>query len=527
MARSAGKPGRKIVVKRILVLVLALLVGQIAWAQTTNAVSKAAADEVRGLLATVTGSGTAQERLEAAAVLAAMGPSAVDSLRETLQRTRQSSDEERRAVLAVIDAEVPNEDGRFPRRKSEQRDGDFDWLPDLAAIADEPAGWRDVITDVTVIRALAASGDFAAADAVLDFAFDEVGIIYRDECGRYLRKMAPDSLPTLIRASSATSSKRARARYATYQLDRLDRLEPIKALESARVAQDLQVAVLEAYAEAKPREAVGPVLALTSSPYNHLREAARATWMAYITGPEPKPAPKRRLTLPGGKLTEEEEPLWLNHRELAYVELGNAFYAVMGRKMRSRTTLEEGTAVLFAHYDQAREDALAAQYRRAKELAEGGDHVAAAQAYEQLLAMGTTAELTPERRDTAAAVFLAHAAQLEQAQSWRQAAAVYSKAHGVLQGGAGGSRDRALAGHYFAMGQALRAEGKDGTAALRRAAELDPTRSQQPADGDEAAAEAPATESDSDDRAWMLYAGVISAIAAMLLILLSLVRRRP
>ena len=67
-----------------------------------------------------------------------------------------------------------------------------------------------------------------------------------------------------------------------------------------------------------------------------VRAAARAAWMAYITGPPPPPAPKKKLQLPGGKLTKKEKPLWLTYRELADNELRKAANELLARGLPAR-----------------------------------------------------------------------------------------------------------------------------------------------------------------------------------------------
>src|SRR5690606_33732591 len=114
------------------------------------------------------------------------------------------------------------------------------------------------IADVAAIRALASGREPKGAGAILAFAFASDGILYRDECGRYLRKMAPWSLPALIRGA-AHPRDASRRRYATYQLERLDRQNPRKALADAP-NDFLKVAVLDAFKDSLDREAVFVVL---------------------------------------------------------------------------------------------------------------------------------------------------------------------------------------------------------------------------------------------------------------------------
>src|SRR5687767_4959743 len=99
-----------------------------------------------------------------------------------------------------------------------------------------------------------------AAEVIMDVAFGEQSMIYRDECGRNLRKLEPLSIPTLTRDSVQAKSD-VRRRYATWQLERLDRQDPTKAIAAGTGNEELQVAIVEAFRATKHREAVGAVWA--------------------------------------------------------------------------------------------------------------------------------------------------------------------------------------------------------------------------------------------------------------------------
>src|SRR4051812_19738300 len=125
--------------------------------------------------------------------------SAPDAIGEFLHRAHTASVEDRRKLLQSIKAAVPDKAGRFaqPQRetvKEQKADDDFDWLTGLEAAPDAP-GLGELIADDIAIRALAASKDVHAAQVIFDAAFWPETMIYRDECGRYLRKMEPYSIP--------------------------------------------------------------------------------------------------------------------------------------------------------------------------------------------------------------------------------------------------------------------------------------------------------------------------------------------
>ncbi len=484
-------------------------------ASAAAAKERASDARVTALIAAIEAGGG--DRAALAAELAEVAPRAAERIAQALERPRSSTDEERRAVLAAIRAAVPDDKGRFrtpARQKQEQirADDDFDWVGALAAADSTMPGYGEVYADIAIIRALAASGDVAAGVAMLQLAFDEEGIIYRDEVGRWLRKMAPYSIPALIRGSE--SKRGSMRRYATYQLERLDREQPFKALEAAAEDEQLQVAILEAYRESGHREAVHAVLAYSNHNSPLVRKAARRAWIHYVAGPAPPPAPKRKLELPGGRLSDEEQPLWLTYRELADIELHRVYEETFGEAAPKKAALEELSNTLFDHYDREREKVRQDEVDAAFAQAEAGELGAATAVFDRILAEnpdhGRRADMAPH--------YLAHAKQLEDAGTWREASAAYSKAAGLAPDES--LAETALAGHHFTLGMALEASGADGSAELRAAGEIAPEQR-----SPEAIAEA-RRELDSSGRRWMLYAGLGGGVGALFLLGLGLALRR-
>jgi tetratricopeptide (TPR) repeat protein len=347
---------------------------------------------------------------------------------------------------------------------------------------------------------------------MLEVAFSEEGMVYRDEIGRYLRKMHPYSIPALIRGQHQDEDA-SLSRYARYQLERLDREEPGKAMAAAATDEQLSAEILRAYQDTKFRQAVNVVLDYVDHVSPAVRRAARDTWMSYVTGPPPPPAPKRRLQLPGGRYTDKPEPLWLTYRELAEVELDKRYQELFGEDPARGMSLEDQSTKVFAHYDQQRDAAIEAIRAEGAGLADSGDHAGAVARFDRILAVRPTFE----RRAEMAPAYLAHARQLEKDESWRPAAAAYAKAH-ALAPQADTATD-ALAGYHYALGRALEAEGGDGSASYARAVQLQPDY----APAREAAERTGVVE---PRRRWMLYAGVAGGAAAVLLLGLGLVLRR-
>ena len=463
-----------------------------------------------------------------------LAPKVVDALGTFLARKHDSDVAARHSVLEAIKAQVPDKTGHFtaPDRKStqeEKADDDLDWLAGLEALDPATPGVGEVIADDVAIRALAATENIHAASLLFDTAFGDDTIIYRDEIGRYLRKMEPYSLPALTQESLARNYDRKR--YATFQLERLDRQEPFKALAAAQGDEALEIAILQTFEATHHREAVHAVWSKVDADSTRVRAAARHAWLAYVTGPPPPAAPKKKLMLPGGKLTKKEKPLWLTYRELADNELRKAANEMLGEdlpivdptlddhddddrrhKKDVKVDLEDLTKRLFDYYDTKRADAEAKQWAAAKALADTGNLAGAATAMDRLLAVN------PDRPETAqmAQIYFKLGKQLEQAGTWCSAAAAYSKAQGLDPKSA--TANDALAGHYFTLGKSLEAQGKDGGPDFRRAIALRP---------DYAPAEKAAAHADHRERpTWLLYAAGTALLAALGLFAAAMVRRR-
>jgi tetratricopeptide (TPR) repeat protein len=457
-----------------------------------------------------------------------LAPEAVDAIGEWLVRPHATDVAARRKVLVDIKAAIPDKNGRFvmpwsrPKDKELAAEDNADWLKDLLAKSRPDEG--EVIADVVAIRALSATKDVRAAPYIFDVAFAEATMIYRDECGRYIRKMEAYSIPMLTKESIA-SKNADRRRYATWQLERLDRQDPIKALAAAVGDDALQIAILEAFREVRHREAVHAVWMYVDASSANVRAQARKTWMDYITGPPPPPAPRQRLKLPGGKETKFPKPLWLTYRELADNELRKAANTLLHEDYgideaaiddREKTVkaqpidLVDVTNRLFAYFDGERKKRDAAQWDTAKKKFDKGDVAGAAQLLDQLIAA------TPDRAERVemAKVYVAYGKQLEGTASWTEASAAYSKAHGL------DPRKHTLAAHHFALGKALEARGKDGGPDYRRAIALDPELSP--------AARSAAADSMAEPArpVWMLYAAIGAGGLAVLLFGAAMLRRR-
>jgi hypothetical protein len=458
-----------------------------------------------------------------------LAPRAIDAIGAFLARPHAISNDDRRNVLKAIKATYPNKNGVFstpPRQtgKEAKADDDLDWLGALAALDPATPGVGDVIADDVAIRALASTHDIHAAQLIFNAAFGADTMIYRDECGRYLRKMEPASVPALTQESQGEGDRR---RYATWQLERMDRQEPGKALAATTGDEALTVALLDAFRATHHREAVQAVWGKVNADSPRVRAAARAAWMAYVTGPPPPPAPKKKLTLPGGKLAKKETPLWLTYRELADVTLRAAAGELLhedypapdpeNNKKGVSIDLEDVTKRIFAYYDAERVKRDSGEWAAAKAKADAGDLAAATTMLDRLLAGNADFGAGPDR-PAMAKVYFAWGKQLEGKAQWADASAAYSKAAGLDP--TGPNATNALAAHHFTLGKALEAQGKDGGPSFRRAIALRPDYA--PAK----TAEKLSASATAGKPVWMLYAAGGAGVLAVLLLAVGLARRR-
>jgi tetratricopeptide (TPR) repeat protein len=239
----------------------------------------------------------------------------------------------------------------------------------------------------------------------------------------------------------------------------------------------------------------------------------------------------KKLQMAGGKLTKKEKPLWLTYRELADNELRKNSNELLGTdypivdptlddsdandnrpKKVEKIDLSKVTQELFDYFDKQRADAEAKQWAEADAKSKSGDLATATMLLDRLLAAnpdhGSKAQM--------AQVYFTYGKELEAKQKWAEAAAAYSKAHGLAPSGP--NAVQALAAHHFTLGKSLEAAGKDGGPDFRKAVSLRP---------DYAPAKEAAVRASGGSRpVWMLYAAVCAAILALGLFAAGMARRR-
>ena len=448
----------------------------------------------------------------------------VAKLITTLNAPMTSTDEERRATLALIHASVPDATGVFRQPPRPPKGGpppEPDWIVALKALPPETPAVAELLAKTEALRALAETKTEDAATAILDFAFTDQGLVFRDECGRLLREMAPHSLPTLLRGSGdKVKHKGSYARYAGYQLDRLDKARPAWALEAAP-SDEILIAMLKALGDVKHADAVSAVLAHADAHSSSVRKAARDAWMQYVVGPPPPPAPKAKRKLPGGQLSEEEMPLYLTYRELATEELRRGLVALKTEGAPegappptpppANASAEDMTKEYFALLDARRAAQWDGELARAKQLQDAGDLDGLGKIYDGIL---VTDPLYARRAEMIPGYVALGRAKLTAGDA---EAAVVAFGKAVAVDPTGPQAKSAESELYAARAKAAEKRGESGKEELDRAGRLDPNNpTAQKARVDDAKKRA----------GWMLWGGIAAGAVALALAVWAILARK-
>jgi tetratricopeptide (TPR) repeat protein len=478
----------------------------ISLAISSSLLGVAGADELQGRLAALSQAAPGQPRIDAANAVIQLGPSLTPAIIARLGQPRTATNDEKRAVLSEINAEVVNDKGVFvqPPRPKNPKAPELDWLAELARLPPSPV-LSEVLEVVALLRALGEARTEAAADAILAFGFSPDGLVYRDECGRTLRKMSPHSLPTLLRASHERKRDAGNyARYANYQLDRLSMNRPSYALAAA-LDDRMEVAMLRAIRDVRHPDAVTAVLDRVDAPSTAVRRAARETWLAYVTGPPPPPAPKAFRKLPGGKLSPEPLPLYLTYRELAEQELRRVLLQQTGKEPDRRLNGDAMTRMLFGLYDQRRNEASDARVAAARPLADAGKWEEVGAHYDALL----HEDPLYVRRAAMAPGYIELGKLHASRRQWDAAIVAFHKALALDPDGA--SATSAQAELAAARAGREQAAGRSAAEDLAAAAAADPTR---------------AADTASPARSYLLYGGILVGVVGLAMLIAGLLMRR-
>jgi tetratricopeptide (TPR) repeat protein len=283
-----------------------------------------------------------------------------------------------KAAALDVDAQIPVEKPKKPRLAEAPAPS-----PSPMPAADLELARVEAMERVAILRALAATRRMELVDPLFKVAFELDGV-FRDEVGRQLRSMESYAVPSLIRLMHAKGPGKMR-RYASYQLDRMDRARPQKAIAAAPDDR-VRAAIIHAYGEEHALEAVEAILAQVDASSHRVRNEARWSWLRYVSGKPPPPAPKRKRKLPGGKEEVEEKPDYLTYREIATLALQKELAAIEGAPVDARLSAKQLTDRLFAYYDARHAAEWDQQFATALARERAGDLQAATDEYGWILA---------------------------------------------------------------------------------------------------------------------------------------------
>jgi tetratricopeptide (TPR) repeat protein len=514
----------------------------------------------------------ADQRLKAAQTIVQLGVAALPSLEQRLERPRQTTADNFRKLFLAMWGQVPNwksgdpmwirapeppwippprvKGQPRPKRPPPHDPETLDWLTalnsaDLDAAAqhnpnaDIPPPWvppgkkapppppiepapetsqaemqtarAEALETVVLMRAIAATRRSDAVEPLFKVAF-EVDGVFRDEVGRAIRSMESFAVPPLVLLMHRDKSPAKQRRYASYQLDRMDRARPSKAIATAP-DDNIRAAIIHAYGETRALDAVEAVLNQVDSASHRVRGEARWTWLRYVTGKAPPPAPKRKRKLPGGQQEAEEKPDYLTYREIATLALQKQLAAINNAPPDPNLSAKELTDELFAYYDKKRAAEWDAAFAAAQAKEQAGDLRGATDEYGWILAH----DPTYQRRGEMAHAFARYGDSLRDQGEVAQALGAWRQAIDLAPDGDGARYAGARVTLYDGL-QALEHGAADGEA-FARAKRLDPALA---AEAERALARVHAIHA---RRRWQ-HAGAAAGVAVALLVILWLLWRK-
>lgn len=298
------------------------------------------ADELDELITAVR-RGPLDELAGPARRIAAADASLWRPVRERLLAERKAPKGDYRSLLSAIGGDVPNKYGYFKLAWKRAHGYDVrlsqDWFEDLLTLPRSKVSpglipvYRDCVLQTAFLRAASKVGaeDPTQVDDVVDALLDAAYLhrgTFRDEVGRALVAVGDPAIPALVEASLSPSNRTRdqdkpevkRAKYAEHVLDKMDRLHPARATEAVRTSPHLLARVLESYAVRRPGEAANVLLDFADDRSVDVREAARASFDTYVSGPAPKSAGRTVRLLGGGT---GRALAYLNYRDRARIAL--------------------------------------------------------------------------------------------------------------------------------------------------------------------------------------------------------------
>lgn len=404
------------------------------------AITPDATEELARLLARSTSDDEKTREAARAAIGESRDPALVGPLRAKIQELRESLDRDR-APRILEDA---RKEAREARKKDKKRakgasgkKGDDeekdDWLEFVHAVAPrkDDATWRDLVELLTCVRLLGAIGTTPAVRELIELRAN-FGEMLRVDLQRQITQLGGKAVPALIEARKHDAQ--IVQRFAANELDKLGRAIPGEAVGTSD-PQEL-ADVLRAFGRTRDVDAVRVALSFANHDRRKVRDAAREAVGA--------------IGEPGR---------W---------QLRDAFEDLRGEKPPKSASWDDVARWIFWLYDRGRLAELERAVDAGFELQKKGEHAAAVEKFDVVLARDP---LAPRRGEMAPSYLaLARATPLAKGS---ERLALLRKA--LRLEGAAPPRPVIEAEIAFTEAKLLEEQGRPDAFLLRRAIELDPT----------------------------------------------------
>ncbi|MDW8249696.1 MAG: hypothetical protein RMJ98_10400 [Myxococcales bacterium] len=311
--------------------------------------------------------------------------------------------------------------------------GDPGWLPLVLATPRSDTTYRDLVTILSLERALVQIGTTPAVRELIN-VYLQYGDLLRIDVQHMIALLGDRAVPALLEARKHDAEKMRL--WAARQLDAIGKAVPSETVQIQD--QDVLADVLRAYGRTRDIDALRVVVSFTSSDRSQVRDAAREALVNY-----------------------GDAALW---------QLREAYENLTGKRPPASSTWDKLAVELFESYDRARLEEIFQIFEAGLASFREGKLDEMATQFDAVLARAPTFE----RRHEMVEGYLALARKIES--SDRPRAALLARK--ALRLDPQNPQARAIEAYILTLeAEQLASEGLVDTAPLRRAMELDPSNS--------------------------------------------------
>jgi tetratricopeptide (TPR) repeat protein len=366
------------------------------------------------------------------------------------------------------------------RKKGPPPSGDPGWLPLVLAAPRSDAPYRDLVTVLSLERALVQIGTTPAVRELIG-VYLQYGDLLRIDVQHMIALLGDRAVPALLEARKHDAEKMRQ--WASRQLDAIGKAVPSETVQIQD--QDVLADVLRAYGRTRDIDALRVVVSFTSSDRSQVRDAAREALVNY-----------------------GDAALW---------QLREAYENLTGKRPPPGSTWDKLALELFESHDRARLEEIFQTFEAGLASFKNGKLDEMAAQFDAVLARAPTFE----RRAEMVEGYLALARKVEP--SDRPRAALLARK--ALRLDPQSPRAQATEAYILTLeAEQLASEGLVDTAPLKRAIELDPSSSR-PRDLLARLEASPQARAHEGYR--YLAAAAIGALAVLASLLVGLSRRPP